>query len=252
MGNSVPVPVPADPQAIANGFAAVRADIISKYETLKGMDSSPIKEAMAREFRKDARRYIDAIVGSELKTQNTRLWEAARYWSKILKYALAPGELLGKLCDDELSAAENNRLRMIEAERQRREKEANAAAAALRKAEVDHLREIGKAAQADARAAAPVVPITVSVDPDFGKPAGADETMIEVWVPKRDERGNFVFDDEAAYRAWITENPAMWPLQSYEYGKTKRMLTDNRGMLQPPGLVIERKFEPRSRRESDD
>jgi hypothetical protein len=245
-----------DPQAIANTFAAARGDMISKYEALRDMESSPIKEAMAREFLKDAKRYQAAIDGSELKTQNTKLREVSQYWSKILKHARAPGELLETLCKSEISNAEGNRRRMIAAEQQRREQEANLYAAQQRKAELEHLRKIGKTAEAEARAAAPIVPVTVQIDPNFGKPANADEIMVEVWVPKRDEQGDFVFrqganDDEAAYRTWITNNAAMWHLQSFEYGKTKRLLTDHRGMLQPPGLVIERKFEPRIRKGDD-
>jgi hypothetical protein len=37
-----------------------------------------------------------------------------------------------------------------------------------------------------------------------------------------------------------------------QYAKLKKLLTDNRGLLQPPGLVIEHKFELRTRMESDD
>jgi hypothetical protein len=38
----------------------------------------------------------------------------------------------------------------------------------------------------------------------------------------------------------------------HKYGKLKKLLTDNRGLMQPPGLLIEHKFEPRTRSANDE
>jgi hypothetical protein len=238
-----------DPNAIAQSFHPNVSDLTEKYDQLRSENTGPIKAAMALEFSLDAKRYLELVDASELRIQAKRLWDSHRTWNKVLKVARAPGEVLLKYCVDIRSEWEIIRRANIEKERQRREQEANLFATMQREAEVAHLRGIGRDQEAEAKAAAPITAVTVNVDPDLGKPAG--EIMVEVWQPKRDENGDFVFEDEAAYRRWVTENVAMWHLMSHEYGKVKKLLSDNRGMLQPPGLVVEHKFEPRTRREPD-
>lgn len=252
---TLPAVLEQDPNAIAHSFHASAAELQKKYDELRAEKPGPIKAAMALELGQDAKRYLEEVDASEVNIQRRRLWESHRSWNKVYKVARSPGELSLKYSLDVRAEWEIERRRLRDEEQRKRELQANLDAAQQRAAEVEHLRAIGKEDEACAKEAAPIVPITVSVDPDLGKPAG--EIMVEVWQPKRDENGNFVFrlevdDDEMAYRRWITENVAMWHLMDYEYGKTKRMLTDNRGMVQPPGLEIEHNFEPRTRREDDD
>jgi hypothetical protein len=249
MENNLPVTPEVEAQEVARSFNEARYDLEEKYKELRAMEPSLIKATMAKEFAEDAKRYLDGIESSELKVQSTRLYQAHRFWSQALKKASQPANDLVKYCNTIRSDWEIQRRMEVEAERLEREKQANLFAAKQREAEVAHLREIGKEGEAEMRAKAPVIPITVNMDPDAGKPEG--ESLVEVWVPKRDDGGNFVFTDEAAYRRWVTENVAFWHLMSHEYGQVKKLLTANRGMVQPPGLVVEHKFEPRTRREPD-
>lgn len=244
------VPALPEEQELTKGFADVAGILDDHVKTLRGMEDGPLKASLALEYSHEAKRYLDAVDNSELKIHVGRLHEAHRRASGWLKRLRAPGELSKKFFDDVRSNWEVKRHRLIEEERRKKEDEANLLAAQQRKAEVVHLRRIGKEAEAAARASAPIVPITVNVDPDMGKPQG--EVMLEVWVPKRDENGKFVFSDRKAYRIWIAEHPEFDYLVEDQYGKMKQLLTANHGIVQPPGLEIERKFEPRTRRESDE
>lgn len=245
MENLPTVTPEVEAREVAQNFSEARADLEQKYTMLRSMEPSLIKASMAEEFMQDAKRYKEAINSSKYKIQKDALYQAHRVWAQALKHAELPADNIIDYGKTVVSDWESQRRRENELDRQEREKQINLFAAKQREAEIAHLREIGKGAQAEERAKAPVIPITVNSDPDAGKLENT--SLVEVWVPKRDEDGNFVFTDEAAYRRWVTENPAMWHLMSYEYGKTKRWLTDNRGMSQPPGLVIEQKFEPRTR-----
>jgi hypothetical protein len=251
---NLPATSEQDPNAIAQSFHPDAGDLKEKYDQLRAETMGPIKAAMALEFSIDAKRYLELVDASELRIQAKRLWDSHRTWNKVYKVARAPGELLLKYCVESRSEWEGIRQAHREKVRQEKEQQAKLFATKQREAEVAHLHEIGRDEEANLRATAPITVPTVSVDPNLGKPAG--EIIVEVWRPKRDENGDFVFrqgadDDEAAFRRWITENVAMWHLQSYEYGKTKTLLTDNRGMLQPPGLEIEHIFEPRTRRSDE-
>jgi predicted DNA-binding WGR domain protein len=244
------VPALPDESEFTKGFADVAATLDSYVKTLRGMEDGPLKASIALQYAKEAQRYLDAVDNSELKAHVSRLYQEHRRASGWLKRVRAPGEVSKKYFDDTRSNWESKRHRLIEEERRKKEQEANLFAAQQRKAEIVHLRKIGKTAEAEARAAAPIVPITVNVDPDMGKPEG--EVMVEVWQPQRDESGNIVFSDLTAYLTWIAANPAMQYLIDHKYGKLKKLLTDNRGLIQPPGMEIEHKFEPRTRRESDE
>lgn len=244
------VPALPEEQELTKGFADVAAVLDDHVKTLRLMEDGPLKASLALEYSHEAKRYLDAVDNSELKIHVGRLYEAHRRASGWLKRLRAPGELSKKFFDDVRSNWEVKRHRLIEEERRRKEQEANLLAAQQRKAEIIHLRRIGKETEAAARAAAPIVPVTVNVDPDMGKPEG--EVMVEVWQPKRDESDNIVFSDLTAYLTWIAANPAMQYLVDHKYGKLKKLLTDNRGLIQPPGMEIEHKWEPRTRRERDD
>jgi hypothetical protein len=243
------VPALPDESEFTRGFADIAGTLDSYEKTLRGMESGTLKASIALEYAQEAKRYLDAVDNSELKIHVGRLYQEHRRASGWLKRLRAPGELLLKYCNDIRGDWEVERRRRRDEEVRKREEQANLFAASQRKAEVIHLRKIGKEAEADVRAAAAIVPITVNVDPDLGKPVG--EIMVEVWQPKRDEHGDIVFSDETAYRVWNAANPALHFLMGHNYGKLKKWLTDNNGLMQPPGLEIEHKFEPRTRSEPD-
>ena len=244
------VPALPEEQEFTKGFADVAATLDGYVKELRGMEDGPLKASIALQYSHEAKRYLDAVDNSELKIHVGRLFQEHRRASGWLKRLRAPGELSKKYFDDIRSDWESKRRRLIEEERRKKEEQANLFAAKQRKAEITHLRSIGKETEAAARAAAPIVPVTVNVDPDMGKPEG--EVMVEVWQPKKDESGNIVFSDLTAYLSWIAANPAMQYLVDHKYGKLQKLLTDNRGLIQPPGMEIEHKFEPRTRRESDE
>jgi hypothetical protein len=239
-----------DAQEIYKRFEQALLQLTEYSSTLRAMEIGPLKASVALEYAREAKKYIELVEGSELKTQSQRLFEAHRYWSRVLTRTKKPAEILLKYCNDFRSDWEVERRRRVESERHKREQQAKLFSEKQRDAEVEHLKEIGKTQEAEAKAAAPILPVTVNIDPDMGKPEG--EVMVEVWQPKRDESGNIVFSDICSYLAWIAGNPPMYHLIKHEYGKLKKLLTDNRGMLQPPGLEIEHKFEPRTRRENDE
>lgn len=237
-------------KTFGQNFEVAAAELDELYQMLRSLPLSRSKAELALEVKQKATRYIQQIDSSEPREIATNLDKAHKIFVRAITRWRKRGELPRKLADDVLSDWENQRLRNIEEDRRKREAEANAAKAKEREAELQHLREVGKSQEAQQLELTPVRPVSVPFNPDAGKTEGV--SMVRVWVPECNEQGEIVFDDEAAYRAWANSNVAFWPLMSHEYGKLKRLLTDNNGMLQPPGLKIVQKFEPRTRRESDE
>lgn len=237
-------------QEIYKRFEEVLLQLTEYGTTLRAMKPGLFKASVAVEYKREAKRYLDMVESSELRTQTQRLYEAHKYWSRILTRTKKPAEILSKYCDDIISDWETVRRRQRDEDQRKKEQQANLFEQKKREAEIEHLKQIGKQQEADAVAAAPIVPVTVNVDPDMGKPAGV--SMVEVWQPKRDENGEIVFSDICSYLAWIAGNPPFYHFIKHEYGKIKRWLTDNRGTLQPPGLEVEHKFEPRTRRDENE
>jgi hypothetical protein len=239
-----------DTQRLAKVFEDPR-QLMAGYEAeLREMPLGPLKANLAVEYAREAKRYLEAVENSELREHARDLHKAHSFATKILNRLEDPAKSLARYCSGSISDWEIERRRRIEAERRTREEEANRLAAEQRQAEVEHLKQIGRPDEATAKALAPVIPISVSVDPDAGKPEGA--STVEVWVPKRDEDGQIVFSNLGAFLTWVAGRPEMHYLVEFKYGKLKKLLTDNRGMVQPPGLEIERKFEPRTRMEQSD
>jgi hypothetical protein len=238
-----------DAQRLAKGFEPTLKEITDWGVELRAMQPGPLRYNLALERARDIKRYLDMVEASEFREQAKRLYDAHRTWLALLKRIRLPAEINLKLCTDIRAEEEVSRRRRIEADRRKREEEANRLASEQRTAEIDHLREIGKTGEAEAKAAAPIVPITVSVDSNAGKPEG--EVIVEVWVPRVDERGDIVFSDQTAYLKWVAEQPAMHYLVKHNFGKLKTLLTNNRGMMQPPGLEIDHKFEPRTLKEKE-
>ena len=241
--------VPIDVQRLAKGFEPSLQEITEWGVELREMSPGPLRHSLAVERARDIKKYLDLVEASELRENATRAHQTHDYLMKIIKRLRLPAEINLKLCNDIRVDEERNRRARLESERRRREEEANRLAAEQRQAEIEHLREIGKTAEAETRAAAPIVPVTVSVDMNAGRPEG--ESSVEIWAPRRDERGDIVFSDLSAYLTWIAERPEMHYLIKHEYGKLKKLLTDNRGMLQPPGLDIDHRFEPRTLKEKE-
>lgn len=242
--------VTADEQQFVSGFQAAVETMEGFMKTLRTMDPSALKASVALEYSQEAKRYLEAVENSELRSHVSHLYQEHRRASDWLKRVKKPAEILLKYCSDIRSDWEMERRRRIEADRREREQQANLFAAQQKEAEVTHLREIGKTAEANAKAAAEVIPITVNVNADAGKPQG--EVMVEVWQPERDQDGNIVFSDLVSYLAWIAGNPAFYMFIKHEFGRLKKWLTANRGMVIPPGLKVEHKFEARTRRAADD
>src|SRR5215472_3900216 len=211
-------------QRLAKSFEPSLQEITDWGVQLRTMQPGPLRHGLAVERARDIKKYLDLVDASELRENATRAHQTHEYLMKILKRLRLPAEINLKLCND--IRVEDERLRRArnEADRQRREENANRLQAEQRKAEVEHLRKIGKTAEAEAKAAAPLVPITVNADLDAGKPEG--ESSVEIWAPRRDERGDIVFSDLSAYLTWIAERPEMHYLIKHEYGKLKKLLTD--------------------------
>jgi hypothetical protein len=238
-----------DAQRLAKGFEDTLRQLNDYGVELRAMQPSALRASLALEYHHEAKRYLEAVEASELREQARRLHEAHRYATAILQRVRKPADTLITQCSSIRADWEIERRRRIEQERQKREQEATRLAQEQRRAEVAHLRVVGRSAEAESREKAPVVPVAVNVDPDAGKPVG--ESMVEVWVPKRDDQDEIVFTDLGAYLHWVADNPAMHYLVAHRYAKLKKFLTDNRGLVQPPGLAIEHKFEPRARTEPD-
>jgi hypothetical protein len=234
----------------AQVFEDVWQTLDRRYMALRAMEMGPLKAAIALEYSRDLKAYLDSVDASPLAEQKRRLHEAHKYASGVFNRARKRAEIFLKYCYDVRSDYEIGRRRAVEEERRKKEQQANLFAAQQREAELEHLRKIGKTAEAEAQAVMPLPPVTIVVDADAGKPEG--ESLVEVWTPQRDEQGEIVFSDLTAYLTWVTSKPEMHYLVKHQYSKLKKLLTDNRGMIQPPGLVIEHKFEPRTLREADD
>jgi hypothetical protein len=248
---TLPLANPADDaQRFVQQFDQLWQDFDERYNMLRAMRNGPVKASLALETSQDLKSYLEAVDASPMEAQKRRLFEAHRYASDVVKRVRKRAEMFLKFCSDIRSQCELERQRAVEDERRKRESQANLFAQQQREAEVKHLEEIGKPEEAKVRAAAPVIPITVNVDSNAGKPEG--ETLVEVWVPKRDEAGEIMFTDQTAALTWLTANPAFHHLVQWQFGKLKKILTENRGMLQVPGMIIERKFEARTRRAPSD
>jgi hypothetical protein len=242
--------VPVDVKQLTQPFKNALQVITERGVELRAMKPGPAKASLAFEYAQDIKRYLEELEASELSENVRRADQTHKYLLKVKKQFRLPAEINLKLCSDIRADWEVERRRRREAERQKKEQEAARQAAEERKAEIEHLREIGKAQEAEDRAAQPIEPRAVLVNEDAGKPTG--EMFVEVWVPKRDESGAICFSDEAAYRKWNAERPEFYYLMEHRYGKLKKLLTDNRGLLQPPGLLVEHKFEPRTRSADDE
>jgi hypothetical protein len=238
-----------DAKRLAKNYEQEQRALAECIEELRELKPSARKAQKAFEYSQQARRYLDAVEHSELREHTRRLHQAHRYMSSLLNQLRKFGEEKLEYCQQVRVEWEIERRRQLEDERRKREAEANRLAEEQRQAEIEHLRDIGRDAQAEALETAPVVPISVSVDANAGRPDG--EIMIEVWTPKVDDNDEIVFSDRKAYLLWIAERPEFHYLIEHKYGKLKKLLTDNRGMVQPPGLEIEHKFEARTRQAND-
>jgi len=221
-----------------------------RYNKLRAMEEGPLKAAIALKYSKELKTYLEFIDASPLAQQKRRTYEVYRYALDVYNRATKRADIFLNYCKEVRSNWETERLRLIEAERREKESQANLLVAQQRQAEVDHLKKIGKPAEAELVAAAPIIPVTVTVDQDAGKPEG--ESLVPVWVPKCDERGEIEFSDLTAFLVWVAGTPAHHHLVKPQYGPLKKLLTANRGIVQPPGLVVEKKFEARTLREVRD
>ena len=137
-----------------------------------------------------------------------------------------------------------------EAEARARELRAKEEAEAQRAAELAHMVAVGRPAdEVEAERQRPLPPLASQVDPDAGKVA--EITFIDVWLPECSNGSHeVVFRSQAhftEFMRWVIDNPAFHHLVSVNYGPLKKLLTDNRGMLQPPGLVVLKTTEVRNR-----
>ena len=240
-----PLATTEEAQRLAQAHDERLQQIATWTTELRTMKPGLLRTNMALEYAQEARRFLDAVENSELREQARRLHEAHRYTTGVLTRVKSPFQDFIKLCSEIRSAYEVDRLRRLEADRRQREEEAKQLALEQRAAEIEHLQEIGHPEQAATIAAQPMPAVTVSVDPNLGKVEG--EVLVEVWVPKRDVNEEIVFSDRTAYLRWVAEHPEFHYLVEHRYGKLKALLTANRGLVQPPGLEIEHKFEPRTR-----
>jgi len=243
----VPAILQEDPQQLAQPFDVDLRLLIDCGNELREMKPSLLRANLALEYSQKAKRFLEEVEASPLREHARRLHEAHRFSTTLLNRVSKPAQMVLRLCMDIRSDWEVERRRRVEAERRKLEAQAAHLAEEQRKAEVEHLQELGKPEEAEARAQEPLFAPPVAVDPDLGKPQG--EIMVEVWVPKKDESGEIVFSDLSAYLRWLADTPAMHYLVAHKFAKLKKLLTDNRGTVQPPGLVIEHKFESRTRRE---
>jgi hypothetical protein len=237
-------------QTFGQSFAVAADELEELYQLLRAMPLSRAKAELAIEIAQKCKRYIESIDTSEPREIATNLDKAHKIFVRAITRWRKRGEIPLKYCNDTRSEWEVARQRAVEEERRKKEQQANLFAAQQREAELKHLREIGKTEEAEGLAQSPIRPVTVAVDPNAGKPAG--EVMVEVWTAKKNEFDEVVFTDLSAFLKWVADNPPMHHLVKPQYAKLKKLLTDNRGLLQPPGLVVEHKFEPRTRMESDD
>lgn len=237
-------------QTFGKSFEVAADELDELYQMLRAMPLSRAKAELSLEVAQRCKRYIEQIDTSEPREIATNLDKAHKIFVRAITRWRKRGEIPLKYCNDTRSEWERERLRINEETRRKKEEQQNLFAAQARQRELEHLRKIGKAAEAEQLAAVPVRPVTVPVDPNAGKVEG--EVMVEIWTAKKDEFDQIVFADLTAFLRWVAENPAQHHLVKVQYGKLKKLLTDNRGMLQPPGLIIEHKFEPRTRMEADE
>lgn len=234
-----------DARRLAKNYDQDIRELSQSMVDLRAMETGPRKAQRAFEISVRAKKYLDAVEASPLREQAKRAYGIHRFLTGLVNTLRKPGVDADAECREVRVVCERERVRKLEEERRIKEAEVNRLAQEQRLAEVNHLLETGRTEQAEALMDAPVTPISVNVDMDAGKPQG--EIMVKSWVPKLDEEGKFVFSDRKAYRMWIAEHPEFDYLVEDQYGKMKQLLTANRGMVQPPGLEIEQKFEPRTR-----
>jgi hypothetical protein len=240
-----PLATQEDANRLAKGFEQRLLEITEWGVELRTMKPTLMRANLALERSKEIRKYLEDVEASDLREFARRMYELHKFLTALLKRIKNPAEVVGKFCADIRADYEADRRRKIEAERRTREEQANALVQAQRAAEVNHLNEIGRPTEAANLAAAPIPPVSVNVDQDAGKVEG--EIMVEVWVPKLDDNEEFIFTDLTGFLHWIADKPEFHYTLSHKFGKWKKLLTDNRGLLQPPGMVIEHKFEARTR-----
>jgi hypothetical protein len=244
------LPTIEDIKSVAHEIDQAWQAMDQRYNRLRAMEEGPLKAAIALKYSRELKDYLDIIDVSPLAAQKKRTYEVYKYALDVYNRATKRADIFLQYCKEVRSNWESERLRLIEKERREKESQANLFAAQQRQAEVDHLKKIGKAAEAEVIAAAPITPVTIRVDQDAGKPEG--ESLVPVWVPKCDDRGEIEFTDLTAFLVWVASTPAHHHLVKPQYGPLKKLLTANRGIVQPPGLVVEKKYEPRTLREVRD
>jgi hypothetical protein len=226
-------------QTEVQGFSTRKAE-------LEALAPGPLKANLALEYARDVKALLAAFEKSEARKQLLALYHAHRYFSGVARQlVIDPADDLLKLCNRIRSEWEIQRRQRIAEDRRQRESQLQLDMQIEREQEAQHLRELGRVDEAEALTAEPLPAVTLNVDEDAGKPQ--DESMVEVWAPARDEQDEIVFTDRQAFLTWIAATPPMQHLVSPEFGKLKKLLTDNRGLLQPPGLKVEHRFEPRTR-----
>lgn len=229
---------------------AIRALAAGKAE-LAAMKPSAIKAALALDYAQKVKAVLARYDKSELRQQILTLHRAHRFFTQMVRDQLQnPADDFLLYCARIRGDWEVERRRRIEEGRRQRESQLKLDMEVERQGQVDHLKTLGRTDEAEALAAEPLKPVSVSVDTEAGKPA--DEMMVEFWRPQTDAHGDVQFSDLGAYLKWIAENPAFYYLVDHKFGELKKLLTENRGLLQPPGLLVEHKFEPRTKLRSTD
>lgn len=221
--------------------------------------------SMAEEIRKaNPRRIENAQLAQEYDRK-------AKLWMEGWKREIAPVKAAARAAINEVLALEKRGLQAPEtlriecanllrgyyqSQRERAEAEARAqelaakeAAERQRQAELAHMAAVGRSSQeVQAVRDRPLPPIAVMPDPDAGKIV--DISMIDVWLPESDDKREVVFRSPqhfADFLTWVRDNPAFHHLISVNYGPLKKLLSDNRGLLQPPGLTVLKSTEVRNR-----
>lgn len=229
---------------------AVSALAAGKAE-LASMRPSAIKAALALDYSRQVKAVLARYDKSELRQQILSLHRAHRFFTSMVHARLLdPADDFLAYCSGVRADWEIERRRRIEEGRRQRENQLKLDMEVERQGQVDHLKTLGRTDEAEALAAEPLQPVSVSVDTEAGKPT--DEMMVEFWRPQTDAHGDVQFSDLGAYLRWIAENPAFYYLVDHKFGELKKLLTENRGLLQPPGLLVEHRFEPRTRLRSTD
>src|SRR6266851_1133241 len=237
-----------DARQMVAPFQANLVALAADLDELKSIDPSPLKASMALELARKVKQAQTAFQQSEERQRVYELGKTFRWLSSIMTArVINPLEDALKTCSKIRSDWEIQRRRLVAETIRQRESQQSLELKAERVAQVQHLQEIGKPEQAEVLQAAPLPVVAVNVDEDLGRPT--DESLVEVWAPELDTDGEVVFSDRKAFYTWVAENESMHHLVGVKLGKLKKLLTDNRGVVQPPGLKIAHRFEPRTRQE---